>query len=43
VLDANDWFSDFNHLPKPAERLNDFGGVFGGPLRVLSHKPYLTG
>src|SRR5467141_849900 len=32
VLDANDWFSNFNHLPKPAERLNDFGGVFGGPF-----------
>ena len=31
VLDANDWFSDFNHLPKPEERQNDFGGVFGGP------------
>src|SRR6266404_2395669 len=32
VLDANDWFSNFNHLPKPAERQNDFGGVFGGPV-----------
>lgn len=32
VLDANDWFANFNHLPKPAERQNDFGGVFGGPL-----------
>lgn len=32
VLDANDWFSDLNHLPKPAERQNDFGGVFGGPI-----------
>lgn len=32
VLDANDWFANFNHLPKPAERQNDFGGAFGGPL-----------
>ena len=32
VLDANDSFSNFNHLPKPAERQNDFGGVFGGPI-----------
>ena len=31
VLDANDWFANFNHLPKPAERQNDFGGTFGGP------------
>jgi Carboxypeptidase regulatory-like domain len=32
VLDANDWFSEFNHLPKPEERQNDFGGVLGGPI-----------
>jgi len=32
VLDAKDWFADFNHLPKPAERQNDFGGVLGGPV-----------
>jgi hypothetical protein len=32
VLDANDWFSSANHLPKPEERQNDFGGVFGGPI-----------
>jgi hypothetical protein len=32
VLDANDWFGNFNHLPKPEERQNDFGGVFGGPI-----------
>jgi hypothetical protein len=32
VLDANDWFADFNHLVKPEERQNDFGGVFGGPI-----------
>jgi hypothetical protein len=32
VLDANDWFSDHNLLPKPKERQNDFGGVLGGAL-----------
>ena len=32
VLDANDWFANYNHLPKPEERQNDFGGVFGGPI-----------
>jgi hypothetical protein len=32
VLDAKDWFVNFNHLPKPAERQNDFGGVVGGPV-----------
>jgi len=32
VLDARDWFVNFNHLAKPAERQNDFGGVVGGPI-----------
>ena len=32
VLDANDWFSNRDHLPKPEERQNDFGGVFSGPI-----------
>jgi hypothetical protein len=32
VLDADDWFVNYNHLPKPEERQNDFGGVFGGPV-----------
>ena len=31
-LDARDWFVNFNGLSKPAERQNDFGGAFGGPL-----------
>src|SRR5206468_3105713 len=31
-LDARDWFVNFNALPKPAERQNDFGGVLGGPI-----------
>jgi hypothetical protein len=38
VLDARDWFVNFNNLPKPAERQNDFGGVFGGP--VLKDKTF---
>src|SRR4029453_6871554 len=33
VLDARDWFVNFNSLAKPAERANDFGGVLGGPVR----------
>ncbi len=36
ALDANSWFND-NTVPvtrKPSERQNDFGGVFGGPLRI---------
>ena len=32
VLDARDWFVNYNGLPKPAERQNDFGGVLGGPI-----------
>jgi Carboxypeptidase regulatory-like domain/TonB dependent receptor len=32
VLDANDWFANFHHLPKPEDKQNDFGGVFGGPI-----------
>jgi len=32
ALDARDWFVNFNHLPKPEEHLNDFGGVVGGPV-----------
>jgi hypothetical protein len=31
-LDARDWFVNYNGLAKPAERQNDFGGVFGGPI-----------
>jgi hypothetical protein len=33
VLDARDWFVNFNGLAKPEERQNDFGGVAGGPVR----------
>ncbi|MCA1557266.1 MAG: TonB-dependent receptor, partial [Acidobacteria bacterium] len=33
ALDANDWFANSRTLRKPARRLNDFGGAFGGPLK----------
>jgi hypothetical protein len=33
ALDANDWFANANRLPKPKERQNLFGGVFGGPIK----------
>jgi hypothetical protein len=32
VLDAKDWVVNAAGLRKPAERLNDFGGVAGGPI-----------
>lgn len=32
ALDANNWFADQAGLPKPAERQNDFGGTFSGPI-----------
>ena len=32
VMDANDWFANRRGLPRPASRLNDFGGVLGGPV-----------
>jgi Carboxypeptidase regulatory-like domain len=32
-LDATDWFADHYGLAKPLEIQNDFGGVFGGPIR----------
>jgi hypothetical protein len=33
VLDANDWFANELGLPRPPLRLNDYGGVLGGPVR----------
>jgi Carboxypeptidase regulatory-like domain/TonB-dependent Receptor Plug Domain len=33
-FDANDWFNDFYRVPTPALRQNDFGGTFGGPVRI---------
>jgi len=38
VLDAKDWFANFNGLEKAQERQNDFGGVLGGP--VLKDKTF---
>lgn len=32
ALDANDWFLNQQKIPKQAERQNDFGGTFGGPV-----------
>jgi hypothetical protein len=32
VLDAKDWFANYNNLPKARERQNDFGGVLGGHI-----------
>lgn len=34
VFDANDWFADRAGQPKPPEKQNDFGGTFGGPVRI---------
>lgn len=34
IFDANDWFNDQQGQPKPPLRQNDFGGTFGGPLRI---------
>ena len=33
ALDANDWFANNLGLPRPPLRLNDYGGVLGGPVR----------
>lgn len=32
ALDANNWFANATRQPRAAERQNDFGGVFGGPI-----------
>jgi len=32
-LDANNWFANAHNLPKPAEKQNDFGGTFHGPIQ----------
>ena len=32
VMDANNWFANHARLPRAAERYNDFGGFFGGPI-----------
>jgi Carboxypeptidase regulatory-like domain/TonB-dependent Receptor Plug Domain len=33
-FDANDWFNNHYGTPISALRQNDFGGTFGGPLRI---------
>lgn len=32
VLNANEWANNFQGLPKPLLRWNEFGGTFGGPI-----------
>jgi len=39
VFDANNWFANEEGLPKSEERINDFGGVLGGP--ILKDKLFL--
>ena len=31
---ANDWFNDYFGVSEPGLRQNDFGGTFGGPVRI---------
>ena len=38
ALDASNWFANAGNLVKPAERQNDFGGTFSGP--VLKDKTF---
>ena len=32
-FNANEWSNNFNGLPTPRERWNDFGGTVGGPIK----------
>ncbi len=41
IFDANNWFNNNEGLPRQAEKQNDFGGVFGGPL--LHNKLFFFG
>jgi hypothetical protein len=41
IFDANNWFNNREGLPRLAEKQNDFGGVFGGPL--LRNKLFFFG
>jgi hypothetical protein len=34
ALNANEFFNNMRHLPKTRVRMNDFGGSFGGPLKI---------
>ena len=33
-FDANNWFNDYDGLPEPPLRQNDFGGTLGGPVYI---------
>lgn len=33
ILDANDWFNNFNGSPRPGLQRNNFGGTIGGPIK----------
>jgi hypothetical protein len=33
-LDANSWSNNFQGAPKPRDHQHDFGGSFGGPVRI---------
>jgi hypothetical protein len=33
-FDASDWFNDYFSVKEPALRQNDFGGTFGGPVKI---------
>lgn len=34
AMDANNWFNNFYGLERQAEKQNDFGGTFGGPVVI---------
>ncbi len=34
AFDAEDWFNDYFGVKEPGVRQNDFGGTFGGPLKI---------
>jgi hypothetical protein len=36
ALDAQDWFNDYFGTPELSLRQNDFGGTFGGPVKIPS-------
>jgi hypothetical protein len=42
-LNSNDWYNNFNAIPKPKGHYNRFGGALGGPLtpKFLGGKTYL--
>jgi Carboxypeptidase regulatory-like domain/TonB dependent receptor len=41
VLDASDWFEDFNGVAKGAQETNQFGGSMGGP--IIKNKLFFFG